>query len=173
MDFTPGQRQLLAYWGPIQTAVAQRVSTADLWSIVRERAQAEGAALKGVSAIDMGVLRGIAAAQRNAMEAVQRGGADAVITADMIGRDISSRAQQDQNLAPKWLVRFEQDLNVGGQLVTVWRSSFFDQVLPGRTSELRQALEQDAEQMLANSSGGIDATTAVHLGIGRVQINAV
>ena len=173
MQLTPGQKALLPYWGPIQSAVSQRVSTADLWTAVREAAAAEGVTISGVSATDMSGLRGLAASQRNASANFSQAHPGDTITGSMIAQDISSRGLADQALAPSWIVRFEQDLNFEGQLRTVWRSSVFEGSLPPTVDELRNQLDLDAEQLLASSSGGIDATSAVHIGIGQIQISAV
>ncbi len=173
MDLTPGQKALLPFWGSIQSAVTQRVGTAELWDAVRQAASAEGVILRGVSATDMSGLRGLAAGQRNAGDNLARAGPGDVITGQMIGQDLSSRALADQALAPSWIVRFEQDLNISGELVTVWRSSVFDGSLPVTLSDLRNTLDADAEEMLTSYAGGIEAAPAVHIGIGRIQISAV
>lgn len=173
MELTPGQKALLPFWGNIQSAVSQRVSTADLWAAVREASAAEGVVLRGVSATDMSGLRGLAASQRNGSQSFDTARPDQVITGQMIAQDLSSRSLQDQALAPSWIVRFEQDLNVSGRLMTVWRSSVFEGSLPITKGDLMNTLDTDAEQLLAASSGGIDATSAVHIGIGRIQIVAV
>ncbi len=173
MDLTPGQKALLPFWGNIQSAVSQHVGTAELWAAVRDAAAAEGVELRGISATDMSALRGLAAGQRNASTNLLRAGPGDVITGPMISQDLSSRGLADQALAPSWIVRFEQDLNFSGELMTVWRSSVFEGSLPLTVNDLRNQLDQDAEQLLASSSGGIDATSAVHIGIGSIQISAV
>lgn len=166
MDFTPGQLQLLAYWGTIQQAVSERASTADLWASVREVAAAEGVQFIGVSATDMSSLRGLAAGQRNAMETLQAAGPNQAIDATMIATDLSTRNQAAQNLAPSWLVRFEQDITVGGQLQTVWRTSTIDGFLPATKSDLLSQVTTDAQGMA-------DDYGVTHVGIGRMQISAV
>ena len=173
MQLTPGQQALLPYWGNIQSAVSQRAGTAELWDAVRQAAAAEGVVLRGVSATDMSGLRGLAATQRNASANLLRAGPGEVITGLMISQDLSSRDLVAQALAPSWIVRFEQDLNVSGELLTVWRSSVFEGSLPLTINDLRNTLDTDAEQLLAASSGGVDATTATHLGVGQIQISAV
>ncbi len=165
MDFTAGQRQLLAYWGEIQSAVSRRVSTADLWTAVRSAAEAEGVQLRGAGAIDMNLLRGLAAQQRNAMDVLQGARMGDTIVSSMIAQDISARSQQDQDLAPRWIVRFEHDVTVGGQLQTLWRSSIFEGVLPSTRSDLTSAVEADAQALA-------DDYDVTHIGVGRIQIAA-
>jgi hypothetical protein len=173
MDLTPGQTKLLAYWGNIQSAVSQRASTADLWAAVRGAADAEGVSLAGISVTDMSGLRGLAAGQRNAMDNLQRTSPDQVITGTMIATDLSSRPLADQTLVPSWIVRFEHDVTIDGELVTVWRSSVFDGSLPPTVGDLRDAVNADAEAMATSGSGGLTAESVTHLGVGRMQISAV
>lgn len=166
MDFTEGQRRLLAYWGNIQAAVAERVSTAELWSRVRAAAEQEGVSLHGVGAIDMGRLRSIAAAQRGAMAALGGARRDQAITGAMIASDLSARPLQDQLLAPSWIVRFEHDIVVEGELRTVWRSSVVDGGLPATVQDLYDRVSEDAEAMAEDYD-------VSHAGVGRIQISAV
>lgn len=166
MNLTPGQKQLLPWWGNIQNAVSRRASTADLWATVREAAAAEGVILRGVSAIDMNSLRSIAGSQRRSLDELQRAAPDQTITSVMIGADLSSRGQQFQNLAPSWIVRFEHDVTIEGQLNTLWRSSVFEGQLPTTKGQLLDAVTADAEA-LAEDYG------VTHIGVGRMSIAAV
>lgn len=166
MDFTPGQRQLLAYWGNIQQSVAARANTADLWAAVRAASPAEGVALKGVRITDMNTLRSIAASQQRSITGTSGLLPSQVLTGDVIGRDLSSRSPQDQLAAPRWIVRFEHDVTVEGQLLTLWRSSVFEGILPATKGDLQNQLEADA-QALADDYG------TTHIGIGRFSIAAV
>lgn len=166
MDFTEGQRKLLLYWGNIQQSVSARASTADLWANVKAAAAAEGTSLAGVRMTDMNRLRSVAAGMRSAMENLTAGRIDSVITSSMIATDLSARSAQDQLAAPKFIVRFEHDISVGGQLQTVWRSSVFEGFLPGAKGDLLSAVNQDAVALAED----YDVT---HLGVGRVQISAV
>lgn len=166
MDFTPGQRKLLLYWGNIVQSVAARASTADLWNAVRAAAAAEGQDLSGVRLTDMNGLRSIAASQRQAGQTLAAARVDAVIDAGMIGRDLDSRSVQEQLLAPRWRVRFEQDVIVGGQLQTLWRTSYIDGFLPSTKADVLAQVDQDAQ-------GLADDYDQVHAGVGAVQITAV
>lgn len=166
MDLTPGQTKLLAYWGNIQSAVSLRASTADLWTAVRDAATREGVGLEGVNAIDLGRLRSIAAGQRNAMESLARSRPGQTITGSMIATDLSARSLQAQLMAPQWIVRFEHDITISGELKTVWRSSVFDGSLPPTIDQLRQSVESDAAAMA-------DDYGVTHAGVGRLQISAV
>jgi hypothetical protein len=166
MAFTSGQQKLLPYWGIIVTSVAQRASTADLWAAVRAGAQIEGNQLTGVRVQDMNVLRSIAASQQRSISSLQSLLPGNALDARNIGRDLSSRSLQDQSLAPRWIVRFEHDVVVQGQLQTLWRSSVFEGQLPSTKGDLMNALESDAAELAKD----YDVT---HVGIGRFSIAAV
>lgn len=166
MDFTPGQQLLLAYWGNIQSAVSQRASTQDLWSAVRDAAATEGVQLKGVSAIDMNLLRSIAAEQQRSMQTLASAPLSQAIDPSMIARDVSARDQAAQNLAPAWLVRFEHQVLVEGETVTQWRTSTFEGFLPATKADLLDQVGNDAIAMA-------DDYGTTHVGVGAVQISAV
>lgn len=166
MQFTSGQKTLLLYWGTIQEAVSRRAGTAELWEAVRNVATREGVELSGVSASDMSSLRGISARQRNSMDSFQRAGPNDAITGPMIGSDVSARDAMAQSLAPSYIVRFEHDVTVNGELLTFWRSSVIDGRLPTTKAELLRSVEQDAV-------GLADDYDETHVGVGRVQISAV
>lgn len=166
MDFTPGQRKLLLYWGNIVQSVSARAPTALLWQDVRAAAAAEGQDLSGVRLTDMNGLRSIAASQRVAGQTLAAARVDAVIDAGMIGRDLDSRSLQEQQLAPRWRVRFEQDVIVSGSLKTVWRTSYIDGILPSTKADVLSQVEQDAQALA-------DDYDEVHAGVGTVQITAV
>lgn len=166
MDFTKGQLTLLAYWGTIQASVAQRQSTAQLWDAVRSAAEIDGKPLSGVGAVDMNVLRSIAAEQRTALDNLNGARLDQAIDPTMIARDVSSRPLGEQNAAPSWLVRFEHDVIIDGQLTTLWRTSTFDGFLPATKANLLATVTSDAEA-LADDYG------VTHAGVGRMFISAV
>lgn len=166
MDFTEGQRKLLLYWGNIQQSARSRASTAELWAAVRAAAKADNNPLSGVRATDMNVLRSIATAQGRAGNAFQGARIDSVIDSTMIARDLSSRDQQSQNLAPRFLVRFEHDVTINGALTTLWRTSTVDGSLPTTKGDVLSMVERDAQAMA-------DDYGVTHVGVGRVEIVGV
>jgi hypothetical protein len=166
MDFTPGQKQLVLYWGPIMQSVTERATTAEIWATVRAAAAAEGAPLTGVGIQDMNFMRGIANSQARSLRELGSALPSQVIESTMIGRDLSSRSLADQELARRWIVRFEHDVTIDGGLQTLWRSSVFEGILPNTKGDILNALEQDA-QALAEDYG------VTHIGIGSFTIAAV
>lgn len=164
-ELTPGMLKLTTYWGTIQSAVSQRASTADLWSAVKNAAAAEGFSIAGASGADMSRLRGIAAANRNAMETFSRSGAGLGITANMVGSELYARDPTTQALTPRFVVRFAHNVIENGAETTQWRASVFEGILPPTVGEMRAQLEIDG-QFYAED---YDQT---HVSIGDVAITA-
>ena len=166
MNFTQGQQKLLLYWGEIVSSVFQRASTAEVWDVVRNAATREGVDLSGVRLTDMNALRSIATRQRNSQSVLNSARPGTLLDASMIGTDVSARPADVQLMSQKYVLRFQHDVTIDGQLQTFWRSSTIDGS-PGVTvDDLRQRAEQDAEA-LADDYG------VTHVGIGLMQLVAV
>ena len=163
-DLSPGATKLLAYWGNIQSAVAARASTADLWNTVRTAAAAEGYDIAPANAIDMGTLRSLAVSNRNAMEALAAAPATAAFDYTMLGTELYARSPAEQALAPLYLVRFEHNVTEDGEPATVWRTDTFRGMLPPTKDELQAQLDADA-QLLA------EEYTQSHVSIGAISIS--
>ncbi len=162
-DLSAGAQKLLAYWGNIQSAVASRASTAELWSTVQAAAAADNYSIAGATAIDMGQLRALAAGNRNAMEAFGRAGQDATITDTMLGSELYARFSTAANPEPQYFVRFEHLITENGQQTTVWRTDVFRGLLPPTKGQLLEQLNADAQ-------GLADEYNQAHIGIGSVSI---
>lgn len=162
-EFSPGARRLLGFWGVIQAGVAQRASTADLWSMVRDAAAAEGVELHGANAIDLGQLRSLAAGNRNAGEQFARAAGNLGITTEMIGTELWSRAPLEQGITPRWLVRFQQTTESEGEQSTGWRAASYLGNLPATKQQLLDELDAHAQDM------AVDYDTE-HIGIGDVVV---
>ena len=158
IDFTPGMSRLMGLWGSIEGAVSDRVSTADLWAITRAAAEAEGVTLSGISAVDMSRLRGMAASARNAQEVFNAANPESTVVSGMIATAPWARNLEQQALAPRWQIRFEQTVTELGQTTTVWRTVFADSVLPATVAELIAQVAGEAEAIAADynqESGGV------------------
>lgn len=173
MDLTPGMTALLPWWGTIQAAVGQSVGTAELWSAVREAAQAEGFTLRGAGATDMSRLRGLAASQRNAMREFARAGDNAAITGEMLAQDISSRDLAAQATLNQYVVRFQANLVSGGELSTHWVTSVFTGILPPTKGALVDQLSRDAERATQDPQSTTVPGDGEFVGLGTVSILAV
>jgi hypothetical protein len=163
-DFTPGQIKLLNYWGEINASVEQEMTTAQVWGYVKDAAAAEGFDLAGANAIDMGKLRSLAAANRNASRAFMAAPANTELGAVYFGRELYAPAAHEINLEPVYLVRFEQGVLENGMPARVWRTDSFRGLLPPTKDELMQRLESDA-QLIG------DEYNQTHVSIGDVRIS--
>jgi hypothetical protein len=173
MDFTPGMRKLLGVWGAFNAAVRDRVTTADLYSRLRDAFDAEGAAFTGISGADVSRLRGVAVSQREAMRRFGALEAERGITAEHIGRDISSRSLDAQAAAPQWLVRFQANIVHEGKQMSSWVSSVFTGVLPRTKAALLDQLERDAQRVVEDRNTTTLPTGATFTGLGDVLILGV
>lgn len=158
--------KLAAYWGIIQSAVNERVTTADLWRVVQDAASEEGADLSGVRISDMSRIRSLAVSIRNSSEAFMNADENAAIDANMVSQNINSRSLLDQNTVPIYQVRFEQLVLEGEEANSVWRTVTYTGDLPTTKAALLDELDIGAED-LANSYG------QQHVGIGQVIISVV
>jgi len=166
MDLSPGQRELLQYWGTIEHAVSARASTADLWTAVHAAAEAAGNPLTDVSAADMSILRGAAVAVRVAAENLAAITEPTSIDVSMIAQAPWSRPLAEQNALGAWQVRFEMTTVEDGVESTSWYTTLFEGALPATTDLLSAAVTEDAESLASSYDVGFG-------GIGALQILAV
>lgn len=173
MDLTPGMRKLLGVWGGFNAAVRDRVDTAELYTRLRDAFAAEGAEFKGVSAIDVSRMRGIAAAQRNAQQRYGSLSADSIIRDEHMAQDISSRDLGAQAAAKQYLVRYEAHLVHEGEAMTSWVTNVFTGFLPKTKGALDDQLERDAQRVVEDRNTTTLPTGATFTGLGDVLILAV
>lgn len=173
MDFTPGMSKLLGVWGAFNAAVRDRVTTADLYSRLRDAFEMEGASFSGISAADVSRLRGISAQQRDAMERFGALGADRGIGPELIARDISSRSLDAMAAAPQWLVRYQAQLVHEGKAMTSWVTNVFTGVLPRTKAALMDQLERDAQRVIEDRNTTTLPNGAAFTGLGDVLILGV
>lgn len=173
MDLTPGMRALLPWWGTINAAVSQRLSTSDFYLYLRNAAAEQGLPLQGFSATDVSRLRGLAASQRTAGERFGRLRDDQTIGAESIASDISSRPEGAMAAAPQWLVRYQANILHDGEEQTMWVTNLFTGVLPPTKGDLRQQLHRDATRVIEDRNTTTLPVGAVLTGIGDVRIAAV
>lgn len=162
-----GRVPLAQYWGVIQRAVSERVTTAELWNMIRNASEAEGYVGTTGGLPEMNRLRGAAAAIRNASDVFRSARDDATITASMFAPDINAKAIPGLSLTPVYRVRFEHTIGtLEGQLVTTWRTISFPMQLPGTKDLLMAELE-------ANASSLAEQYGEEHIGLDGVEITVV
>lgn len=141
MDLTPAVRKALGLYGPIvQAAATDHMTTADLWSSIRDAAEAAGLATPGVGAATISTLRGIYGRMTSATEALNSAARDDLVAGNMVGQAPWSPDLEIQAATPAYLATFrlavvDEEGNestrwitsrITGQLGTV--GDLFDQV---------------------------------------------
>lgn len=146
---TPGRRGApLGYWGVIEGAVTARMSTADLWTAIREATADPTNGLSGITLMDVNRLRSSAALIRNSGAEFNRATNDLVISGKMIATAPWARPEESQRLAPKLQIRFQHTTMKDGILETNWRTYMHPGQVPATVGDLRAIVDR-AGQMLA------------------------
>jgi hypothetical protein len=164
VDLTPGATKLLAYWGNIQSAVAARASTAELWATVRDAAAADNFDISPANAVDMGQLRSLAAGNRNASAAFNAASENQSLDSSMIGSELYTPNESNPAAERLYLVRFQQTVLEDEAETTIWRTDMFRGLLPPTKSDLMAQLDNDAQNLA-------DEYNQTHIGIGDVAIS--
>lgn len=154
------------YWGIIQSAAAQRMTTAALWQQISAFEQAQGITRPAGLFQAVSQMRSLAVSQRVAGQAFATAAESEALTSAMISQDINSRPLGDQALSPLYVVRFEANLLTNEGSSTQWLSVMFQGTLPATKGDLLGAV----------TDAGIDLGTgygSVFTGLtGRVSITA-
>jgi hypothetical protein len=106
MSVTLRPVSLDTYWGIIQSGARARLTTAELWSAVRNSSEMAGETLAPGAFSRMNELRSLAGQQIRADSALARLDPTGTITSDQIAFDINSRSVFDQAANPRYRVSF-------------------------------------------------------------------
>lgn len=165
-DLSDQARKAMTYWGEIQAAASEGMTTADLWSLIQDAAEEMGLESPGVTIRGVSELRGLA----GRIIASGRTFATAGPEISLSGRDWAeapwSRPLAEQNALGIWQVRFQHTTLGPDGPETQWRTSVFTGSVPGTVGELRSALEEDAQAMATKYGVG-------HIGFDNVQLLVV
>lgn len=156
-DLNPRQQKALGtYWGVIQAAAAQHMTTADLWAAIRGAAEAAGLESPGVNAADISTLRGYAGAMVRAADALAASEPSLGLTSSMIATAPWARSLAEQNLNPMFQATFKiTGLSPTGSPVEGWLTSVFNtETLPDTVGGLLDQLQQDTLDMIAATPEG-------------------
>lgn len=141
-------------WGPIQSAVAQRLSTAETWGLIQSDLTARGLAIPTGAFLAVNQLRSIAVGIREASARLNATGFLGTLDAGMIASSPFGRTLQEQALAPAWQVRFLNQLRLpDGSLETVWHTTDIYGHLPATTAELLNQVQADADYIAGSYAG--------------------
>lgn len=145
----------LKYYGSILASAYQNLSTADMWTAIRDTQAQYGLPTPQASAPDVSVIRGYA--NRIVAGANRLAGADDgdVITPDMMA--VAPYTTNDLNAIatnPTYQVRYQVTWENGlGVVKTRWNTSVFTASnFPGTVGDLRDTINFNASELLAQAA---------------------
>jgi hypothetical protein len=124
------------YWGVIQSAAAQKLTTAALWQQISDFEAAQGITRPTGLFLAVSAMRALAVTQRIASNLFGKVGDDQALTSAMIAQDINARPLGDQALAPLHVVRFEATVLTNEGESTQWLSVMYQGGLPATKGQL-------------------------------------
>ena len=166
MDLSPDGRKAMAYWAQIDRAVTDRMTTADLWSLIRDAAEEQGLASPGVTIRGVSEVRGVAAGRLRASDYLARLEPHMAITDRAWSEAPWSRPLGQQSALPIFHVRYQHTtLGPEGE-TTTWRTSVLNGSLPATMGDLQSILDEDTSEL--SRKYGVE-----HVAYGAIQILAV
>lgn len=142
------------YWGVIQSAAAQKLTTAALWQQISEFEAAQGITRPTGLFLAVSAMRALAVTQRIAGSIFSKAGESDALTSDMIAQDINARPLGDQALSPLYVVRFEASTLTDVGESTQWLSVMYQGTLPATKGELLDSIT-DAGVDLSTGYGSV------------------
>lgn len=144
-DLTPRQTKALFYWGTIQRAAAEHMSTAELWAAIREQSGTSRGEPIGFTAADISTLRGYAGRIEQRAQALGALSRSDAITADVVGLAPYARGLDQRNASPEYHVRFVlTTVDSAGNQDFRWATSRYRGTLPATMGDLLDSLTNDA-----------------------------
>jgi hypothetical protein len=119
MPLSPEAQGYSWAWGAIQSAVAERASTAQVFAAVQAEAERAGYDTPPGMFAAVNELRGLSVAERRGAETFQRSAPEAAFDMSMAAPDINARGDADRSLFPEYLARFDMTyITATGEQVT-------------------------------------------------------
>lgn len=138
----------LQFWGTVRGTVANRGSTADVWTAINSHAANLGLEKTGLTLQSFNQLRSAAVSVRNSGEAFTDAPGGSAVTGEQIGLTPYARPLADRNATPQWLVGFTHiTADDEGNESEQYRTVRFTGQLPPTKQDLLDAVEQDAEAL--------------------------
>lgn len=162
-DLSPAAKRALAYWPQIEFAARYRLTTADLWSTIRDAAEEAGWASPGVTLQGVNELRSMATRIQSAGRNFAAADQDQRLDYTMVAGAPWSRPDNERESLPMWQARFEHSFWQDGELTTEWRTSVFTGRLPATVADMRAAIAEDAEQLADKYGVDHDSVGGVHI----------
>lgn len=136
MAGSSGPTSFGAYWGIINSAAAERLTTAQLWDQIRGFEAEQGINRPAGLFSAVSSMRSLATSQRVAREALSSLSADAAILAEHIAPEINARPPAEQALAPAYTIRFQATVLGSNGMEDRWLTIVNTGMLPGTKGEL-------------------------------------
>ena len=133
-----------AYWGIINSAAAERLTTAQLWDQIRGFEEEQGISRPAGLFKQVSAMRSLAVSQRIARDALSSLAADGGILAVDIALVIYARPPAVQALAPSYAVRFKASVLTGEGTIDRWLTITDISVLPATKGELTSLVASSA-----------------------------
>lgn len=151
-DLSDDARRAMKFWGEIETAASERMTTADLWASLHDAAAELGLDSPGVTLRGVNELRSLATTIHASGRRFERAHDNVSLEGKYVAEAPWSRDLAQRDALGMYQVRFQHTTLGPDGPTTDWRTSVFYGKLPGTVGELRAALAEDAEQM-ANKYG--------------------
>ncbi len=163
------------YWSEIYGGAAQRLSTSDLFSNIRDRAAELGLPSVGVGAAAISTLRGYASGMIRAAAALNSADPSAPLSSDHLAVAPWSRPVTQQNLTPIYQVGISHTVQQDdGSVTTVRNTITITGQLPPTVGELRDLLTSEAALLAAESPGTSESSPhGISLGVDDFSLVAV
>lgn len=137
----------LPYWPRIEYAAANNLTTAALWSLIRDDAAELGLEAPGVGIVGVSQLRGIAAGIQRNSAALNAAADERRLLTSMVSRPPWAGDTPRDAASRGYTVRFQHTTVVDGAESTEWRSVRFSGALPRTVGDLRDLVNRDAIQL--------------------------
>jgi len=128
---TPG-----GYWGVVQAAAQQKLTTAALWQSISDFETAQGITRPAGLFQAVSAMRSLAVSQRVASGVFGKAGESDALTSDMISQAYNARSPGDQALSPFYVVRFEVNTLTDIGESTQWLTFMYPGGLPATKGEV-------------------------------------
>lgn len=165
------------YWAPILESAYKGLSTADMWTAIRNTQQQYGLSTPGASAPDVSVIRGYANRLVAASQALANAAPTDTLLPSMMGVAPYTLSDPGQLAAsPTYMVRFANTVQANdGTVSTVWQTSVFTSTdMPQTVGELQARIDFNAGELAANASGESSNTPkGTSLGTSGLEITVV
>lgn len=154
------------YWGVINSAAAQSLTTQQLWQEISAYEQANNVVRPAGLFQYVSQARSLAVSQRIAGSNLQNADDSAVIDASMIAQDYNARPANEQTLAPLYRVRFNTTVITSEGEATRWLTYVSHGTLPATKGDLLDLMNQTGVEMSTSYRGVFTGLT------GEYQITA-